>query len=161
MNSEKWIREIMSLKVPNVSHKDVTKFLVLFYIIEYKKINEKFSIIDLAKYIYEFYIDNPDIAKFNTNSIIRNISKYNVEDIIQIVRNSLYDWKSDFSDGCLEFDDNSICVMVDDLEPKTYETSLMVAKMLYKKATNLDFDYSASLDEIPEFELIKSCISLV
>ena len=41
MNSDLWIKEIMSLKVPNVIQKDVTKILILFYLIEYKKLNER------------------------------------------------------------------------------------------------------------------------
>ena len=39
MSNDLWTREIMSLKVPNVSQKDVTKILILFYLIEYHKIN--------------------------------------------------------------------------------------------------------------------------
>ena len=56
MNSDLWIKEIMSLKVPNVIQKDVTKILILFYLIEYKKLNVIINIKSISKYIYEFYI---------------------------------------------------------------------------------------------------------
>lgn len=148
MKSDIWIKEIMSLKVPNVIHKDLTKFLILFYIIIYKKINKKFSLNEVAQYIYEFYIDNPDISKLNSNSVIRNIKKYNIEDIYQIIKIALYDWKLDFSDGCLNFNENEIIVEVEDLTDKTYDNSMMIAKMLYKKATNTDFNYKPELNEL-------------
>ena len=106
MKSDLWTKEIMSLNVPNVSQKDVTKILILFYLIEYHKINCTIDIRNVSKYIYEFYIDNPDISKYNPNSVIRNINKYNIEDIIQITRIALYDWKNDFPNGCLKFNDN-------------------------------------------------------
>ena len=150
MNNDLWTKEIMSLKVPNVSQKDVTKILILFFLIEYKKINCIVDIRDVSKYIYEFYIDNNDISKYNPNSVIRNINKYNIEDIIQIVRIALYDWKNDFPNGCLSFDDNKLYVQVEDANDRIYSTSLMVAKMLYKKATMEEWNYSPKLLELQE-----------
>ena len=70
MNSDLWIKEIMSLKVPNVIQKDVTKILILFYLIEYKKLNVIINIKSISKYIYEFYIDNSNVSKYNSNSEI-------------------------------------------------------------------------------------------
>ena len=133
MNNDLWTKEIMSLKVPNVSQKDVTKILILFYLIEYHKINCTIDIRNVSKYIYEFNIDNPDISKYNPNSVIRNINKYNIEDIIQITRIALYDWKNDFPNGCLKFNDNELYIQIDDVNERMYTTSLMIAKMLYKK----------------------------
>lgn len=150
MSNDLWTREIMSLKVPNVSQKDVTKILILFYLIEYHKINCIVDIRDVSKYIYEFYIDNQNIAKYNPNSVIRNINKYNIEDIIQIVRIALYDWKNDFSDGCLSFNENELFVQIDDINDRVYSTSLMIAKMLYKKATMKEWIYSPELSELEE-----------
>ena len=152
MNSDLWTKEIMSLKVPNVSQKDVTKILILFYLIEFKKINCIINIKDISKYVYEFYIDNESISKYNPNSVIRNICKYNIEDIIQVVRIALYDWKTDFSDGCLSFNDNDLLVEVNDLNDKTYSTSSMIAKMLYKKATAEEWNYSPQLIELNKLD---------
>ena len=148
MNNDLWTKEIMSLKVPNVSQKDVTKILILFYLIEYHKINCTIDIRNVSKYIYEFYIDNPDISKYNPNSVIRNINKYNIEDIIQITRIALYDWKNDFPNGCLKFNDNELYIQIDDVNERMYTTSLMIAKMLYKKATMDEWNYSPSLVEL-------------
>ena len=152
MNSDLWIKEIMSLKVPNVIQKDVTKILILFYLIESKKLNVIINIKSISKYIYEFYIDNSNVSKYNSNSVIRNINKYNIEDIIQIVRVALYDWKNDYSNGCLSFDENDIFVEVNDVNDKTYSTSMMIAKMLYKKATNEEWNYSPDLDELKQLD---------
>lgn len=148
MNNDLWTKEIMSLKVPNVSQKDVTKILILFYLIEYHKINCIVNMREVSKYIYEFYIDNKNISKYNPNSVIRNINKYNIEDIIQIVRIALYDWKNDFENGCLSFNENELYVQVDDMNDKMYSTSLMIAKMLYKKATMEEWLYSPELSEL-------------
>ena len=156
MNNDLWTNEIMSLKVPNISQKDVTKILILFYLIEYHKINCVTNIKSVSKYVYEFYIDNPDIAKYNPNSIIRNITKYNIEDIIPIVRIALFDWKNDYSNACLSFNENELCVQVDDLNDNTYSTSYMVAKMLFKKATANEWDYSPKLVELQQ----SSCYDL-
>ena len=145
MNADLWTREIMSLKVPNVSQKDVTKILILLYFVEYKKINKIVGIKDLSKFVFEFYIDNPNISKYNPNSVIRNIGKYDIEDIIQIVRMALYDWKNDYSEGCMSFNENEIFVTIDNIDDKVYSTSMMIAKMLYKKATMEEWNYSPEL----------------
>lgn len=152
MNNDLWIKEIMSLKIPNVSQKDVTKILILLYLIEFKNINCIINVKDVSKYVYDFYIDNKSISKYNPNSVIRNIDKYNIEDIIQVVRMALYDWKNDFSDGCLSFNDNELFVEVSDLNDKTYLTSTMIAKMLYKKATAEEWNYSPQLTELQNLD---------
>lgn len=148
MNADLWTREIMSLKVPNVSQKDVTKILILLYFVEYKKINKIVGIKDLSKFVFEFYIDNPNISKYNPNSVVRNISKYDIEDIIQIVRMALYDWKNDYSEGCMSFNENEIFITIDNIDDKVYSTSMMIAKMLYKKATMEEWNYSPELEEL-------------
>ena len=148
MKKDVWIKEIMSLRVSNLSQKDITKILILFYLIEYKKFNTIINIKDIAKYIYEFYIDNPNISKHNPNSVIRNINKYNIEDVFQIVRIALYDWKTDYSDGCLSFTENEVFVEIDNIDDRFYATSILIAKMLYKKATMDDFNYSPNLLEL-------------
>ena len=152
MSKDIWVKEIMSLKIPNVIQKDITKVLILFYLIEYKKFNIIINIKEISKYVYEFYIDNPNISKYNPNSIIRNINKYNVEDIHQFVRMALYDWKSDYSNGCLSFNDNEIFVEINDIDDKLFATSTMIAKMLYRKATKDDFDYSPELFELKQLD---------
>ena len=153
MKSDLWIKEIMSLKVPNISQKDVTKILILFYLIEYRKLNSVINIYDLSKYVYEFYIDNPDISKFNSNSVIRNICRYNIDDIIQVVKIAIYDWKNDFPNGCLSFIDNELITDVTDANERTYSNSMMIAKMLYKKATMNEWNYCPDLLELHDIKI--------
>lgn len=148
----------MSLKVSRLAHKDITKILILLYIVTNKLLNNIIKVEDVNKYIYSFYIDNPEISKMNNNSIIRNIEKYNSDDLCQITRLALYEWKNDFNEGCLNFNENEIIVKVDNVSPKLYESSFMIAKMLYKKATNQDFTYNPNLielDNVNEYNLDK------
>lgn len=148
MDKDTWIKEIMSLRVSSVSQKDVTKILILFYLIEYRKFNIIINIKDIAKYIYEFYIDNSNISKYNSNSVIRNIYKYNVVDIISVVKFALYEWKNDYPNGCLSFNDDEVFVKICNLDDKLFVTSKMIAKMLYKKVTMQEYCYTPELIEL-------------
>lgn len=148
MNSNLWIKEIMSLKVSYMLNKDITKILILIYIANNKLFNKNIKFEEIERYVYEFYIDNPNISKENNNSIIRNINKYNIEDLYSIIKNALYEWKNDYPHGCLNFNNNELYVSVDDVSDETYNYSMMVAKMLYRKATNKEFNYSANIDSL-------------
>lgn len=138
----------MSLKISNLIHKDISKILILIYIIQSESINKSIKISEISRFLYRFYIDNPNIAETNNNVIVRNIKKYISEDLLQITKLGLYDWKNDFPNGCLNFNENEVLVNISNVDDTVYSSSWMIAKILYKKATNQDYNYEPYIKEV-------------
>lgn len=150
MNSELWLKEIMSLSVPKLTQKDPTKVLLIYYFLENDGFNRTCLISDVNKYIYRFYIDNQDIAKKHPSIVINNISHYGTNDILFFTKQALGEWKNDFKDGCLEYDDENIFVTIKDINEDTLIYTKNIADMLYQKFTNNVYNYDVNLTELKE-----------
>lgn len=153
MNSKLWFREIMSIKTPNLLHKDLSKILLIFYILKENGFNKENSIVHLNEYIYRFYIDNPDLAKLHPSVIVNSISHYGIKDLIPFTKQALEEWKNDFNDGCLSYNDMYFSVSINDMDEDTLKYTYNVAQMLYTKATGKNFDYTDEIEKIEEYNL--------
>lgn len=153
MNSSLWYREIMSLKIPNLLHKDLSKILLLFYLIKVNGFNKKNYILDFNEYVYRFYIDNFELAKLHPSVIVNNISHYGTKDLFPFTKQAIEDWKNEFKNGCLQYDNVYFWVDLDDLNEDVINNTKNIANMLYMKATNKQFNYNEDMEKIFTYDL--------
>ncbi len=153
MDSKLWFREIMSLKIPNLLHKDLSKILLIFYLVKENGFNKEISILNFNKYVYRFYIDNPKLAEMHPSVIVNSLSHYGVKDLILFTKQALEEWKNDFNDGCLSYNESYFKVLVNDIDDEKIKYTLDIANMLYMKATGYQFDYSEEIEKFDKYEL--------
>jgi len=152
MNENQWYEDIMLQKFSLYEHKDITKLLIVFYLCQNPNNELVWTIQDLANYIFDFYIDNEDISQINTNSIIRNIKKYGVEDVKPIIETAILEWKDDAKNQVLKTEFNSIILELDSVSDLFFVRTKQVANMIYKKALKKDFNYNNSIDEVKNID---------
>ena len=138
----------MSIKVPNLKHKDLTKLLLLYYLIDYNLINSEFTIKSFSKYVYRFYSDNPEYAKCHPSIVINNIGHYGVDDIVPFVKQELEEWKKQNNESCLVINNNKLIVLIENNDNKLYAFTKSIADMLFIKFTNTKFDYKEEISEL-------------
>lgn len=148
-----WHEELLSQTFPHTENVDITKLLIIYYILEYNSFNVLIKKEDINKYIYRFYIDNPELALKHPNSIVKNIYKYGVEHIEFLLDNALYSWENDFNDGALQKVDNNVILKIDSNDYNLIHSSTKkIANFLFKKYTSLTFNYQSTLAELSEMK---------
>lgn len=151
MTSSLWYQEIMSLRVPSLAHKDMTKILIIYFVIEHDAFNKNISFTEFSRFVYRFYSDNDKFSKINPSIIINNIKHYSVKDIIPFVSQAFDDWKNDFKDGCLEIYQDSFEITIDDYSEEVLTTTKSIADMLFQKYTQEQYSYNEDLIELNEY----------
>lgn len=147
-NSKLWFKEIMSIKTPNLLHKDLTKVLLLFYIVKNKKFNYCYKISNFNQYVYRFYSDNPEFAKIHPSVVVNSINHYGVKELLPYTIQNLQEWKNDFPNGCLWYDKFNFKVEIEDYTEEVLTFTKNIADMLFSKITNKLFLYNDDLYEL-------------
>lgn len=152
-NSNIWYKEIMSIKIPNLIHKDLSKILLIFYVIKENSFNKMNKISDLNRYIYRFYIDNNNYAKLHPSIVVNSISHYGAKDLLPFTVQVLEEWKNDNENSCLNYDEQYFWVNIDDISDNVVNYTKNIANMLFIKATNHNFDYDENIDKFENYNL--------
>lgn len=122
-----------------------SKLFLMQYLANSNPITSVHKIRDFQVFLYRIYADNPEIAKKHPSYIVRNLGKYGIKDLEELVNDTLDSWVRDAKNGVLIKGADSFAVQVDiadsdDVTKNTYR----LCKMLYKKL------YSGNLPEIQD-----------
>lgn len=153
MNSSIWYKEIMSIKIPNLVHKDLSKILLIYYLIKENGFNKKIKILDLNRFIYRFYIDNIEFAKLHPSIIVNSLCHYGVKDLMPFTKQALEEWKNDYKNGCLNYDEQYFWVTIEDYNEKVLAYTKKITDMLFLKSTNHQFDYDDEIEKFNDYDL--------
>ena len=162
--NNKWFQDIMIQKYQLDNYYDPTKILILMAITESGELKERYSISEISKIVYRYYISNIDVAKHNFNITIRNIYKYGVSDIIPVVESSLNQWIKEQKNSSILLSNNFIKLTLDKYDKKTLDLTRKMAKTLFKKYYKVELikinDYSETInkDDLTIYTLAKSNI---
>lgn len=154
MNSSNvWYQEIMTQKFSAFPNKNLIKLIIVYSLLNNGKLNGKTLKNETLEYIYRFYIDNTEEAKYNPSLLIRNIHKYGLDDIIPVLDEALFSWKDDFPDGCLNYDKNYIYLDIEnvDSDPTLFTMTKKILDMLYTKYAKEEFDYNPNFNNDSDF----------
>lgn len=113
MNIQDYYTELMNQSFVDSIGTNFTNYALMLFI---KKNNYVFEarLLEVTKYIYRFYIDNPGLSKLNSNIIIRNISKYSPADIQDYVVETIDIWIKN-GKGVLKFNSKDKIISIRDL----------------------------------------------
>lgn len=153
MDSTLWYKEILSIKIPNLLHKDMTKILLLFYITKENAFNKEVKISDFNEFVYRFYIDNEELAKCHPSIVVNSLQHYGTKDLLPFTKQALEEWKNDFKDGCLINNESSFKIMISDFNINVMNYTKNIAEMLYVKATNKKYDYNEAIESFNDYNL--------
>lgn len=148
--NENWFKDIMCQKYQFDNYFDPTKLFIALAFTECGSLKPRYSIKEIAQYVYRYYIANPDIAKHNFNIIIRNLEKYGIDDIYSFVLSSVNQWVKEQKHHSLSVYDAFVVL---ELQEYNYETLCMTRKIcqtLFQKY------YKTQLHEIPDYSFIAS-----
>lgn len=154
--NEKWFKDLMIQKYQCDNYFDPTKLFIVMSLTENGVLKEKYSIKEIATYVYRYYISNIEIAKRNFNIIVRNIDKYGIDDIIPIVNLGLSQWIKEQKNDSIYYYETFIKLNLKSYDDKTLELTRRMVKTLflkyYKIKLNNIYDYS-SIKNIDDKEL--------
>lgn len=101
---------------------------------------------DIMEYIYRVYTDYEDVRKINPDSRIRNIKRYGIADVRDILDMALTEWKNYANNNCLLDDDRFVYIQDIDDELEMGKYTQQVVTMLSKKYFGLEIKKPISLD---------------
>lgn len=131
--NKKFIQDIMSQKFTVGTFANPTRLILLSFFLEGPELLQVYKRQSALEYIFQAYIDNPEIANRNPNVMIRNIGKYGLRDISPVLEEALFEWKSDAQNDLLSYDDNWIYLGWAVEEETLRNLVLTVQNMLYRK----------------------------
>lgn len=147
--NDKWYKDIMVQKYQCDNFYDPSKLFIILSLTENGFLKEKYTIKEIAKYVYRYYIANMDIAKHNFNIIVRNINKYGVDDLMPVVISSINQWIREQKNDSILLFDNYIKLNLNSYDENTLKLTRTIAKTLfqkyYKKQLNEPTNYSEIL----------------
>ncbi len=138
-----WIKDIMTQKFLN---SDITRLLMINAMIRDGSLMSVCRKSDIIEYIYRVYTDYEDIRKINPDSRIRNIKRYGISDIRDILETSITIWKSFANNNCLLDDDRFVYIQGIDDEKEMGKYTQQIISMLSKKYFSLEIKNPFSLD---------------
>ncbi|MDD3138808.1 MAG: hypothetical protein PHX08_07535 [Lachnospiraceae bacterium] len=130
---KQWIQDIMSQKFTNGTFVNPTRLIMLTAFLRGETISNRYLRSEVLEFVYRTYIDNLEIARRNSNLMVRNIGKYGLSDISGVLDEALYDWKSDAVNSVLGYDSKWIYLDIDPENLNLVTASTSVLKMLYSK----------------------------
>lgn len=89
---------------------------------------------EFQEYLYRIYIDNPTIAKKHPSYIVRNIEKYGVSDLVDLVEDTLESWCRDAKNSIIIVGQSNFAVQVQAEDAEDIAKNLTrLSMMLYRK----------------------------
>ena len=128
-----WFKDIMVQKYQCDNYFDPTKLFILMAITEEGVLKKSYSINEISKYVYRYYVSNEEVAKRNFNIIIRNIKKYGIEDIVSVVKSALSQWNREQINNSLIIYDTYISLNMDEYDSKTVSLTRTMTETLFQK----------------------------
>lgn len=112
MNIQDYYSELMNQSFVDSIGVNFTNYALMLFL---KRNNYAFksTLSEITKYIYRFYIDNPNLSKLNSNIVIRNINKYSPIDIKDYVEETIDVWIKN-GNGILQFNQKEKVVFIED-----------------------------------------------
>lgn len=111
-----------------------TKLIILDYLSKEDSVKSNYKIKDIAKYVYEVYIDNPDISNLHPSYVIRKLGTYGLNDVIGIIEDALESWTRDAINNVLSYSNNYVFLEIDENDKDDIgRNTQRLCKMLYKK----------------------------
>lgn len=147
--------ELMKQDFNDVNGKNYVKAAFMIYL-KYHNYVIDADINDLAKFVFRFYIDQPEIASKSSNLIIRGLRNYNYFDIVPYLNEILESWVRQGS-GVISFDGIKVKTEIEaDLDEDQIEILNNVSNAVFEQHFNDIVKYNPSInDEIaPAQELI-------
>ena len=143
--NDKWYKDIMVQRYQCDNFYDPTKLFIILSFTENNVLKEKYTIKEIAKYVYRYYISNMEIAKHNFNIIVRNINKYGIEDLIPVVISSINQWIREQKNNSITLFDNYIKLNLESYDSETLKLTRTIAKTLFQKY------YKTQLKELTDY----------
>ena len=111
MGLSDYCAELMKQDFNDVNGKNYVKAIFMIYLRSHNyEIDTDVS--EVAKFIYRFYIDQPDIASKSSNLIIRGLRNYNYFDIVPYLNEILESWVKQGS-GVISYDGTRVKTNID------------------------------------------------
>lgn len=148
--NDNWFKDIMIQKYQCDNYFDPTKLFIILSLLEENELKDSYSINEIAKYVYRYYLANPEIAKRNFNIIVRNIQKYGIEDILPIVKLALSQWSKEQKYNSLIVYDSFIKLNLNEYDQKTLNLTRTMVETLFLKY------YKEKLNKIHNYNDISS-----
>lgn len=138
-----WIKDIMTQKFLN---SDITRLLMVRGMICDGALKAVCRKSDVMEYVYRVYTDCEDIRRVNPDSRIRNIKRYGISDVKDILDTAISEWKSYANNNCLLDDDRFIYIQGVDNEYEMGKYTQQVVTMLSKKYFELELGEPLVID---------------
>lgn len=138
-----WIKDIMTQKFLN---SDITRLLMVSSMIDDGGLKSVYRKSDIMEYIYRVYTDYDEIRKVNPDSRIRNIKRYGISDIRDILDKAISEWKNYANNNCLLDDDRFIYIQGIDDELEMGKYTHQIITMLSKKYFGIEIKSPIKLD---------------
>ena len=143
--NDKWYKDIMIQKYQCDNYFDPTKLFIILSLTEDKILKEKYTIKEITKFVYRYYIANIEIAKHNFNIIVRNINKYGINNLMPVVIASINQWIREQKNNSIIFHDTYINLNLESYDEETLGLTRTMAKTLFMKY------YKVQLKELPDY----------
>jgi len=143
--NDKWYKDIMVQKYQCDNFYDPTKLFIILSFTESNVLKEKYTIKEITKYVYRYYISNMDIARHNFNIIVRNINKYGIDDLLPVVISSINQWIREQKNDSIVLVDTYVKLCLDSYDEDTLKLTRTIAKTLFQKY------YKTQLNELPNY----------
>ena len=97
-------------------------------------IQDVYKIRHFQEYLYEIYIDNPEVAAKHPSYIVRNIQMYGAVDFYDMVKDTIESWDRDSKNHILSYNENHIKINIDKADYMNTETvTKRLSELLYKR----------------------------
>lgn len=143
--NDKWYKDIMVQKYQCDNFFDPTKLFIILSFTESNVLKEKYTLKEITKYVYRYYISNMDIAKHNFNIIVRNINKYGIDDLLPVVVSSINQWIREQKNNSIVLFDTYVKLNLDSYDLDTLKLTRTISKTLFQKY------YKTQLNELPDY----------
>lgn len=150
--NDNWFKDIMIQKYQCDNYFDPTKLFIILSLLEDNELKESYSINEVAKYVYRYYLANIKIAKRNFNIIVRNIQKYGIEDIIPVVKLALNQWEKEQKNNSLTIYDSFIKLNLNEYDLKTLNLTRTMVETLFLKYYKVKLNKIYNYNEISLYD---------
>jgi len=131
--NDKFIKDVMLQNYQFDNYYDPTKIFCILSFIRDNEIKKIITIREMSEYVYRYFISNIYIAKNNLNFVVRNISKYGIEDIVPHVLSSLRSWVREQINDSITINGDYVTINLDNYSVDSAATIKVVCKTLYQK----------------------------
>lgn len=131
--NDKFIKDMMIQNYQLDNYYDPTKIFCILSFIRENEIKKTCTIREISQYVYRYFISNIDIAKDNLNFVVRNISKYGIDDIIPHVVSTLKSWIREQINDSITMNGDYVSINLENYNVDYASTIKVVCKTLYQK----------------------------